>query len=100
MFPCLGHNAFIGGNNKKHHIDTPCACHHVPYKLFMTWDINNTHEKIIAKAIMCKTKLSGNAPFFFLFETITVNTRQGFNESCFTVINVACCANNNLFHSL
>jgi hypothetical protein len=100
MLARLRHYTFIGSNNEKYHVDTPGACHHMPYELFMTGNIDNANEEIIAKTVMGKTKFRGNAPFLFLFEPIAIDTGQGFNERCFPVVDMSCCADNDLFHSI
>jgi hypothetical protein len=100
MLARLGHYTFIGSNNEKHHIDTPSACYHMSYELFMTGDIDNANEEVIAETVMGKTKLRGNAPFLFLFEPVTIDAGQGLNERRFPMVDMPCCTDNDLFHSI
>ena len=72
----------------------------MPYEFLMAGNIDNADKEIITKTIMSKTKLCGNAPFFLLFQSITIDAGQRPDEGRFPMVYMPCRADNNLFHSI
>ena len=40
----------------------------------------------------CKTKLDGHAPLLFSFKMVGITSGKAFNQGCFAVVYMACCA--------
>ncbi len=99
VLPGLRHDRLIAGDDKEHHVDAPCPCHHVSDEPLMAGNVDDTDKDIFSEAIVGKPELDSDAPFFFLLEPVAVDAGKGLDERRLPVIDMARGAYHHLFHN-
>ena len=75
-------------DHKHSQVDTSCTREHLPHKLFVAGDVDNTESKV-AKIQFSKTELNGDAAFLFFRQSVRVDPRQRSDQRGLSVIDVA-----------
>jgi len=97
MLTGLGHDTLICCDHHCHQINACGSGHHVSDKFLMTRNIHNADMPSGGQIQKRETQFYGNAPKLFLFEPVSVNAGQGFDERGLAMINMSCCSQDNLF---
>ena len=64
----------------------------------MSGHVNDSQQLPAGQLKVGKAQFNGNAPFLFLLETVRVNARECPDQGCFSVVDMACGSQNDLFH--
>jgi len=76
----LRHDAFVGGDDHDHDIDTGGAGHHVFDEFFMAGDVHNADMLTVRQVQGGEAQLDGDPALFLLLETVGVGAGDGFYQ--------------------
>src|ERR1700730_6701532 len=96
MFSRLRLYGFLGGNHQQHQIDASSTSQHVAHKSFMSWHINESKPDpcVFQKS---KTQINSDAAAFFFGKPIRIRPSESFHQRRFTVVYMACRADDHAF---
>ena len=100
MFASLRHDAFVGGDHQGYQIDSCGPCDHVFDEFLMAGHIDYPEAFSSGHVHVSKSELDCNTPQFFFLQAIRIDSGQGFYKRGFSVVDVAGCSQNDLFHRL
>ena len=98
MFHGLRHDPFIRSHNQQDQVDAADPGQHVPDKLFVTGHVDDPDLQPFFIGHFCKTQLYGDAPLFFFFEPVSIDTGEDFDQAGFTMVHMASCSNDHVTH--
>ena len=77
MLPCLGHNAFIRGDNQQRQVNPASAGEHIVHKFLMPGHINDAGLAAIRQRQVSKAQVNGDAAALLLIQPVGVRPGQG-----------------------
>jgi hypothetical protein len=80
VFPGLRHDAFVGGDDHDHDIDTGGAGHHVLDEFFMTGDVYNADMLPVRQVQGGEAQLDCNSALFLLLQAVGVGAGDRFDQ--------------------
>ena len=103
MFASLRLDAFIGGDDQQHQVNSAHACQHVAHKALVAGHIDEAYANPAAigggEFEVSKPDIDRNATPLFFFETVGINAGQRFDERSLAVIDMSGRADDDGFHS-
>jgi hypothetical protein len=97
MLHRLRHDALIQRYNQQNHVDSADSRQHVADKLFMSRYVNDA-DVIISADHVRESVFNRNSALLLLFQAVCVRPGQRADQTGLSVIDVACCSDNNIFH--
>ena len=85
----LGHDPFVGGDDKQGGVDAAHTGEHVLDKVFVAGDVDDADLLAARQGQPGKAQVDGHVPFFFFLEPVRVDTGQGVDQGGLAVIDVA-----------
>ena len=73
MFPGLGHDAFVGGNDQRHQVDAGSTGHHVLDEFFVARHIHDAQGLPLGKFKVRKPQFDGDATLLLFLQTVCVD---------------------------
>ncbi len=94
----LRHHPFIGGNHQRDEIDTADPGQHVFDKSLMSGNIDDAKVDIVIEEQRREAQFNGNTALLLFFQAIRVDPGQRLDQTGFTMVDMARCAKDDLFH--
>jgi hypothetical protein len=84
----LRHDAVVGRHHEQHGVDTGCAGYHVPHKLLVSRDVDDTHRAPTRQAQAREAELDRDAALLLLGKSIGIGAGERFDECRLPVVDV------------
>ena len=98
MLHRLRHEALVGGHHQHGQIDAASPRQHIADELFVAGDIHDARLRAVVKIQMGKAQLDGDAPLFFLQQTVGVDAGQSLDQHGLAVVHMARRADDHMLH--
>src|SRR5205809_777653 len=95
MLACLRFYALVSGDNEENKIQSRSARKHVLYEAFVPGNVYKP-DPYIAQREFRETEVYSDAALFLFREAVSIRTGKRFNESGFSVIDVAGSTDNDI----
>ena len=100
MLDGLGHDALVRRHDQQHQVDAADACQHVADEFLVTRHVDDADIGTIRRLHIRKAQFDRDAALLFLFQSVRVDARQGFDQAGLAVIHVSGGADDNVSHRI
>ena len=97
MLAGLRHDRFVGGDHEEDEVDSADAGQHVLDELLMPRYVDEPEPQVVPQIEVRETDVNGDATALFFLEAVGIDTGEGFDQRGLAVIDVAGCADDDVF---
>ena len=89
MLDGLRHDAFIGGDDEQHHVDTRRARQHIMHEPLMAGHVDKAEHRTVRHRRIGIAEVDGDAALLLLGQPVGIDARQCLDQRGLAVIDVA-----------